>query len=212
MYFDPKATQDRIHAVLAPVVGRYRELTEEERHDFRSQLGDYVRLYAFLSQVLTFADPELEKLYQFARYLRRLLPADRDDLPREIQQNIDMESFRIQQTYRGKIGLDRKTGILDPQGTRREYAIPPEELEPLSRIIAELNERFGLNLGPEHRLTVNQMMEKLHSDPAPGRRCPREHTGEHPPYLRPQSGAGHPGDRRDQLRAVQADHRRSLFR
>jgi hypothetical protein len=36
----------------------------------------------------------------------------------------------------------------------------------LSRIIAELNERFGLNLGPEHRLTLSQMMEKLHSDPA----------------------------------------------
>ncbi|GIW53030.1 MAG: type I restriction endonuclease subunit R [Gemmatimonadales bacterium] len=166
VYFDPKATQDRIYAVLAPVVGRYRQLTEEEQHDFRGQLGDYVRLYAFLSQLLTFADPDLEKLYQFARYLRRLLPADRDTLPREIQQNIDMESFRIQETRRGKISIGRKAGILDPQATKREYPLPPEEPEPLSRIIAELNERFGLNLGPEHRLTVDQMMEKLHTDPA----------------------------------------------
>lgn len=36
----------------------------------------------------------------------------------------------------------------------------------MSRIIAELNERFGLNLGPEHRVTLGQMMEKLDQDPA----------------------------------------------
>ena len=62
-----------------------------DRHD---QLNDYVRLYAFLSQILTFADAGLEKLYVFARLLRRYLPAGHDELPREIQQNIDMESYR----------------------------------------------------------------------------------------------------------------------
>ena len=60
-----------------------------------------MRLYAFLSQVLTFADVDLEKLYVFARHLRRLLPADRDEPPREVRDNIDMESFRIQQTDAG---------------------------------------------------------------------------------------------------------------
>ena len=39
-------------------------------------------------------------------------------------------------------------------------------LETLSRIIAELNDRFGLNLGPEHRVTLGQMMEKLDDDAA----------------------------------------------
>jgi type I restriction enzyme, R subunit len=42
----------------------------------------------------------------------------------------------------------------------------PEELETLSRIIAELNERFGLNFGPEHRVTLGQMMEKFDDDAA----------------------------------------------
>ena len=78
VYFDPKATQDRLYAVLAPVVERFQALSEEEQHDFRGQLTDYVRLYAFLAQVLTFADADLEKLYVFARHLRRLLPADRE--------------------------------------------------------------------------------------------------------------------------------------
>jgi len=166
VYFDPKTTLDRLYSALAPMVERFRALSEEEREDFRGQLTDYVRLYAFLSQVLTFADADLEKLYQFARYLRRLLPADRAELPVEVQQNIDMESYRIQQTSSGKIALEQKAGMLEPMGTKGAYRIATEEMEVLSRIIASLNERFGLNLGPEHEVTLGQMMERLGDDAA----------------------------------------------
>src|SRR5690606_25515933 len=166
VYFNARATQDRLYAALTPLVDRFRELSKEERADFRGLLTDYVRLYAFLAQVLTFKDADLEKLYVFARYLRRLLPGDRDTLPREVQQNIDMESYRIQQTSSGRIRLERNAGVLDPAGTRTPRGQAPAELEPLSRIIAELNERFGLNLGPEHRVTISQMMEKLDQDRA----------------------------------------------
>ncbi len=166
VYFDPKATQERLYAALAPMVERFQALPEEEQRGFRGQLTDYVRLYAFLAQVLTFADADLEKLYVFARHLRRLLPADRAELPREVQQNIDMESYRIQETGSGKIALERRPGVVDPVSTKSGYGVDAEELETLSRIIAELNERFGLNLGPEHRVTLGQMMEKLDDDAA----------------------------------------------
>src|SRR6202049_3334772 len=80
--------------------------------------------------------------------------------------NVAQESYRIQQTGSGKIALDRKAGVLDPVGTKSGYGLAPEEVEALSRIIAELNERFGLNLGPEHRVTLAHMMEKLDDDAA----------------------------------------------
>ncbi len=166
VYFNAKATQDQLYAVLAPMIERFNGLSEEEQQEFRGQLNDYVRLYAFLAQVLTFADADLEKLYVFARHLRRLLPADRGELPREVQQNIDMESYRIQQTGNGRIVLERKAGILDPQSAKGRYGLQADEMESLSRIIAELNERFGLNLGPEHRVTLGQMMERLDRDAA----------------------------------------------
>lgn len=164
VYFDRRMTQDQIHGALAPAVDRFRGLPPEEQHDFRAQLTDYARLYAFLAQVLTFSDADLEKLYAFARYLRRLLPADRVELPREVQQNIDMESYRIQQTGSGRIELERRTGVLEPIRTKDHYGTSPEEMEALSRIIAQLNERFGLNLGPEHRVTLGQMMTRLDAD------------------------------------------------
>jgi len=166
VYFDEKATQAEIYASLSVIVDRFKDLTEEERPDFRGKMTDYMRLYAFLSQVIPFADPDLEKLYVFSRCLSRLLPSDEVDLPREIQQKIDMESYRIQKTGSGKISLRERVGQLDPQRSKDHYGPIPEELEPLSRIIAELNERFGVNLGEEHRLTLNRMMERLDSDAA----------------------------------------------
>jgi type I restriction enzyme R subunit len=166
IYFDPRMTQDQLYAALAPVIERFRPLSAAERRDFRGQLTDYVRLYAFLAQVLTFADADLERLYVFSRHVRRLLPADREDLPRDVQQTIDMESYRIQQVGSGRIALDRRPGVLDPIGTKTTHVSGSEEIETLSRIIAELNERFGLNLSPEHRVTLGQMMVRLDDDGA----------------------------------------------
>ena len=164
VYFDPKANQDRLYAALEPARQRFVDLDADEAGDFRGQLTDYVRLYSFLSQVLTFADPDLEKLYVFARHLRRLLPADTDELPREVQQNIDMESFRIQRTSRGGIKLERHGASLEPAGSKPRTGGATEELEALSRIIEALNERFGLNLGPEHRVTLEQIRAALEKD------------------------------------------------
>jgi type I restriction enzyme R subunit len=143
IYADPKATQDKLHVLLAPVVDRFQAANEEERVDFRGQLTDYVRLYAFLSQILIFVDADLEKLYVFSRLLLRKLPVSRDQLPVEIQQNIDMDSYRIQRTSSGKIKLERGTAALEPIGAKRNYHPLIEALEALSQILRELNERFG---------------------------------------------------------------------
>ncbi len=166
VFFSAEATQDQLYAALGPAIDRFSTLPEEEQQDFRGQLTDYVRLYSFLAQVLTFLDADLEKLYLFARHLRRLLTVDREELPREIQQNIDMESYRIQETSNGKVALERRGDKLEPIGTKDHRQITQEELEALSRIIADLNERFGIELGPEHRNTLGRMMERLEEDAA----------------------------------------------
>ena len=163
-FFGAQATQDRIYAALEPARQRFAELVDEEARDFLGQLTDYTRLYAFLSQVLTFADTDLEKLYQFARHLRRLLSVGREALPLEVQQNIDMESFRIQRTSRGRIALERQLRPLEPAGSKPAGGAGGEQLEALSRIIEGLNERFGLNLGDEHRVTLEQIRSALDQD------------------------------------------------
>ena len=162
LYFND-AAQEELYAALNPIKERAEQLDEEELQDFRGKLQDYVRLYAFLSQVLTFVDTDLEKLYVFARLLRRYLPAARQELPREIQQKIDMDSYRIQQTSAGKIKLGSGDDLQPPSGGHG-HGSRDEILEPLSQIIQELNDRFGVELGPEDRITLERVVQRLHDD------------------------------------------------
>ncbi len=166
LYFDKKATQDKLYAALAPVVDRFKEAVEEERADFRGQLTDYVRLYAFLSQVITFVDTDLEKLYVFGRLLLRRLPVTLERLPVEIQQNIDIESYRIKQTSTGKIALPRGTAEIDPIGPKEIYSLAHEELEALSQIIQELNEHFGTDFTEDDKLCIREIEQRLAGDAA----------------------------------------------
>lgn len=168
IFFTLGTGQDQIYAVLKPTVERFNELPDssDERSDFRSLLSDYVRLYAFLSQVLTFADVDLEKLYQFARLLRRYLPPDITRLPIEIQQNIDMESYRLQPTHRGKIPLERGEQGLEPIGGEGKHQTSVEEQEALSQIIRDLNERFGTDFTEEDTVFIKELEGRLKDNQA----------------------------------------------
>ncbi len=166
LYFDAKGTQAKLYAALAPVVDRYKEASEADKADFRGQLTDYVRLSAFLSQILTFVDTDLEKLYVFGRLLLRRLPNTYERLPVEIQANIDIESYRAQQTGKGKISLSRGVGEVSPIGPKEIYNLPQDELEPLSQIIQELNEHFGTDFSEDDKLCIRELEQRLAGDPA----------------------------------------------
>ena len=165
-YFNPKTTQDALYALLAPPVDRYKGLEEDERINFRGKVMDYIRLYAFLSQILPFADVDLEKLYVFARLLRRYIPPESNDLPREIKDKVDMKSYKLRETWKGKIALERGDGEVEPIGVKGEYETVPNHVEALSLIIKELNERFGSDFSDEDKVFIKTLEERLAEDPA----------------------------------------------
>jgi len=166
VYFDPKGTQDRLHAMLQPAVDRYLAASEDDRVPFRGHLKDFVNLYAFLSQIISFVDADLEKLYVFCRLLLRKLPVTRERLPVEIQQQIDVESYRVQQTGSGGIRLKRGTVELEPIKAKDVEMPLVDEVEALSQIIRELNERFGTNFTEKDKVFIEQLEAKLSGNEA----------------------------------------------
>lgn len=151
VYFSPKARQDKLHPILDAVVAIFIEKEEEERENFRGHLVDYVRLYSFLSHLLTFTDIELEKLYQFGRHLNRKLPVSNERLPVEITENINLDSYRIQQTSSGeiKIDVDGELKPISDLGTSREK---DKDTAPLSEIIGYINENYGTEFTTEDKV------------------------------------------------------------
>ncbi len=163
-YFAKKTNQDQLYGLLNPNAERFNALEEDEKSDFRQKLVQFVRLYAFLSQIVPFSDTDLEKLYVFARLLRKRLPVSREELPKEIQDKIDLESFRIRETASGKIKLAQGGGELDPIVEKPSLGLGDDPEERLSRIIEELNDRFGAELTEEDRVTIRAVMGQLEGD------------------------------------------------
>jgi len=102
----------------------------------------------------------------FGRYLLRKLPADGEKLPYEVQQAIDMASYGVRRTSSGGIELGRGKAELSPMAPKDVLAPTVEQLEPLSAIIHELNERFGTDLTEADTLTVAQLVEGLATNEA----------------------------------------------
>jgi type I restriction enzyme R subunit len=79
IYFSPKAKQNQLHPILDAAVTNFGYLPEERREECKHQLENFVRLYAFLSQLIPFKDADLEKLYALGRLLLTKLPSRDED-------------------------------------------------------------------------------------------------------------------------------------
>jgi len=157
-------SQAKLYSILKPAADRWLGLTENERKDARKILADYVNTYTFLGQLLTFTDPDLEKLFVYAKYLRRYLPHEPGTLPLDVQEKADIESYRVSESFRGDIQLERGKGEVEPAKKPGPSQTPEAKLEPLSAIIAELNERFGADLSDEDKVTIGHLEDLLGAD------------------------------------------------
>lgn len=165
-YFQGEKAQAELYAVLKPVRKRFDEMTDEdEKEVFRGTLQEFVRAYAFLSQILPYQDEELERLYTFGRFLSRYIRPERDPSPTDIQEQIEMDAFGIREVQSG-IDLERGKGRLDPTGEKGVAPAPEDEQERLSAIIQELNDRYGVGLTEEDRISLENLERRLTDDTA----------------------------------------------
>jgi type I restriction enzyme R subunit len=159
--------QKKIDPLFKSTVERYDDAEEESREAFRKTLAEYIRLYAFLSQVITFVDADLEKLYVYGRLLLARLKPERQELPIEVLQYVDIDTYTLGKTSDGAIDLDRGTKPLPPPkrsgtGAKKRQA----QIESLSEIIKLLNETFGTNFGEDGVEFARQFEKKVHTNEA----------------------------------------------
>jgi type I restriction enzyme R subunit len=146
---------------LQPAVDRFKAITDEtKRSEFREKLSGYVQVYAFLSQIVPYADPELEMLYSYGKFLLPHLPLDRDNTVLKLGDEVGLQYYRLERVYSGAIELKEgeAEGVRSPTDVGTGKA--KEEKIPLSEIIKVLNERFGTNFTDEDRLFFEQIKER----------------------------------------------------
>ncbi len=163
---DKQREQDKgmLHKHVDLAVARFNAEPEERQVDFRHQLGQYLRLYAFLSQMVDFRDADLEKLYAYGRLLITKLEIDNGG-PVRIDDEVKLAYFRLNKTFEGSTSLaaGETATVSGPTdvGTGRAKE---EDLVRLSEIVNVLNEKFGTDFKPEDQLLFDQVVGDLTND------------------------------------------------
>ncbi len=169
VFYSPRAKQTvadqaQLYGYLNPGVDRFVALPEEEQEEFRSALKGYVGLYSFLSQVMRFPDPDLEKLFTFARFLQLKLPLDPRKNPLDLQGEVALKYYRLDKVSEGGIGLNIGENVaLWPPSELGSKKGKDDEAR-LSEIIEILNERFGTNFTKIDQLYFDQVTETAQAD------------------------------------------------
>lgn len=153
-----------IHANLDPAVLRFNELAEDAQDAFKDAVDQFTRAYAFLSQVMPFTDPELEKLYVYVKALRTLL-RDAATGGLDLGDDLVLTHLRLKRHDSEELELERgeieasKVFIGEGLGGGHE-----SKKESLAELIAAINERFGTDLDERDRLEAEKVQVTLSTD------------------------------------------------
>lgn len=162
IFYDSDQPDELLQSILDNVVERWVALETEYREEFRSTLQSYIRLYGYISQLITFNDVGWEKLYIFARNLNKKLPKREHPDLTDLLDSVDLDSFRVQRTHENQqLSLEATDseveGIGSDTGTFRE----PEQ-DFLSNIINALNEVYQTGITPEDKVDFEAINQKVH--------------------------------------------------
>ncbi|CAD5984625.1 DEAD/DEAH box helicase family protein [Planktothrix agardhii 1032] len=145
----------------------YVPLDPEDKKQFRDNLNKYIRQYAFISQIITFIDTELEKFYLFVKLLYKYLPYEKATLPLEIIQMVNMDKYRLEEIDEKKDKFSIKLNTEDATITNNQsdgHKPPtPEPTAVLETIIKEINEKYSVDLGDDDKV-VKEVYKSLKED------------------------------------------------
>jgi len=149
-FFDPRRKQAGLHAYLKPAADRFAELSEttpEDADQFRKDLGTFLRMYDFLSQIVPYDDPDLERLYAFGKNLMpRILERGSSSIL-EMDSDVRLTHYRLQKI--GEQTLDLASGEvvkLKPVSEAGTGAADEDEKKQLAEIVGVMNDLFSGNL------------------------------------------------------------------
>ena len=164
IFYGSNQPDEFLQTILDKVVEKWSALEMNEREDFRSILRSYIRLYGYISQLITFTDVALEKLYIFSRSLNKKLPKrDHPDL-QDVLDSVDLDSFRVQRTHDSlQLSLEARDSEVEGIGSDVATIREPEQ-DFLSHIIDALNCAHQTDFTTEDKVDIATINQKVHDN------------------------------------------------
>lgn len=164
VYFQPRRKETmhdhaKMNGILDQAVDRFKELSEDSREEVKTLLVNFKNMYGFLSQVIPYQDSDLERLYTYIRFLITKLPKRELGPGYQLDDEIELQYYRLQKISEGQIDLSVGTGypLKGPSDVGTGQA--DRDIR-LSELIGILNERFGTDFTQADQLFFDQIQEE----------------------------------------------------
>lgn len=167
-FFSPenRATEQahsKLNSHIQPARDRFMVADEETQDEFRSKLRSFLRLYKFQSQVVSYADTTLEKLYTFGRFLYKELPRNSTASQVEFNDELALQYYRLEKSDEGAIELDSSSDSVSVPTETGTGSQDDAEVE-LSTIVEKINDALGTDFTEADQLFLNQVKEDALED------------------------------------------------
>lgn len=153
----------KMTSLFKPVIARYEDLEEEGRFEFKETVGNFIKWYSYIAQIVRMYDMELHKEYVFASYLSKLLlKRTREEL--DLENKLSLEFFKLEETFKGSIVLDQSGKyevLVNPKTIDTEGGKSDEE-EFLEEIIKKVNEKYKGRLTDADKVIIETLSKRAY--------------------------------------------------
>ena len=164
VFYDAEKPDELLQGILDDVVARWAALEIDDTDRFRSTLQSYIRLYGYISQLITFTDIALEKLYIFSRSLNKKLPKREHPDLQDVLGSVDLDSFRVQRIHDSlQLSLEERDSEVEGIGSDIATRRDPEQ-DFLSNIIDTLNDAHQTDFTMEDKVDIATLHQKMHEN------------------------------------------------
>ncbi|MFD7289522.1 type I restriction endonuclease subunit R [Streptomyces sp. NPDC059863] len=172
---DGRATEDavmkahaRLYQYTAPAVDRFNGLAANEptkAEEFRRALESYVKAYGWLSHIIGFENRELERLFQYGRFLLRRLPRPDGTAAADIGETVPSHML-VKQTGTPELRLEAAGAQVLP-GLVHDTAGATAEVEEksLAEVIQSINDELGAELSTTDQIMLGQLVVAIAENP-----------------------------------------------
>lgn len=112
-----------------------------------------------MTQIVRMFDRDMHKDYVLLSYLSHLLTADKINVD-AIDDKVQMDYYKLNETYRGAIELADEKGELE-QNDKRAQSKLNKRKDPLSELVAKINEEYAGDFTDDDRVVVDALYRRL---------------------------------------------------
>jgi type I restriction enzyme R subunit len=165
IFFRKEDNKEKVQPILNEVVKRFEsQLDGDRKVILKANIKNYIRLYRFLSQIITFTDVQLEKYYVFLSALFKKLPSSPAELPTEVLEEIDLDSYKLQHQFTTNLQLETANAAMQGMTPGAAVKPPDDEYEWLTKIIKVLNDTFGIEVTEDDKVEIAKMKENIYTN------------------------------------------------